>query len=56
MYLDIAENLGMKLMEIDIRDFSVSALFRDVHLSEFSDQLLLYVATDLDHYSWRNAR
>jgi hypothetical protein len=47
--LDIAETLGVKLTAIGTADFSVSALFRDVHISELSDQLDVYVATDDDH-------
>ncbi len=44
--LGIAETLGVRLSGVGTLDFSVSALFRDVHISEPSDQLQVYVATD----------
>jgi hypothetical protein len=47
--LDIAETLGVKLTGIGLTGLSVSALFRNVHLSEQSDQLQVYVATNADN-------
>jgi hypothetical protein len=47
--LNISENLGIKLEGIGTKDFRTSALFRNVHVSEQSDQLMVYIAADNQH-------